>query len=141
MIKNALLFAGLVFSVIAYALEVTDTVTPGRVDNGNLVSDAVADGEQPIFGDVFDPITADTNNATIRWSPVVTDSNGDPITLYVYEVRHRLVGDTEYEVIIVPANYAGVTSNFSTGSHEGYVEAVAADGWISPRSNFTFEVQ
>lgn len=141
MIRKSLLVLSLGFAGVCFGLQVGDTVTPGRVVDGNLVSDAVEDGESPIFGDVFDPITTDINTATIRWSPVVVDSDGNPITLYNYEIRYRIVGQTEYSVIIVPANYAGVSNAFSVGSYEGYVEAVASDGWISPRSNFTFEVQ
>lgn len=140
MIKK-LFFLLVAFSVsIAYAVTVQNTVSKGRTVDGNVVSDVDEQPEVPVFGNFFDPVTTDVNTATISWSQVTADTNGAPVTIVNYEVRYRIVGTTEYQVVLVPAAFTGLATDFAVGSYEGYVEAVATNGWVSQASTFTFEV-
>jgi len=140
MIRKIFFILLAVSAPLVFAVTVQNTISQGRSVGGNVVSDVDVDPEVPVFGNIFDPILSDTNNATILWSQVTTDSNGDPITLINYEVRYRIVGAVEYSVILVPAAFSGLSTVFSVGSYEGYIEAVASNGWVSPASAFTFEV-
>lgn len=117
------------------ALTVTDTVTPGRVVDGNLVSDAVEDGEQPIFGNVLG-----SGSTTITWAQVTVDANGDPVTIKNYELRYRAVGSTEYTLVVVPSEFTGYATTLSAGNYEGTLEAVTDTGYVSATAgtlNFT----
>jgi hypothetical protein len=120
------------------ALTVTDVVTPGRSVNGNMVSDADEDPEQPVFGNIQN--SGQGENVTILWSAVTTDANGNPITLHSYELRYKLTTDTIYTQIMVPPQFVGHALTLSSGSYEGNVFAVDSNGVLSPASTFSFEV-
>lgn len=126
--------------IIVFALTVRDVTTPGRVVDGNLVSDANPNPEVPVFGNIQN---SGNGNVTIGWSEVTTDSNGDPITVAMYEIRYNtdaLVATGVYNVIAVPPEFTGHSLTVAAGSYSGYVEAYDSNGYSSILSNFTFEV-
>ena len=133
--RKILLLFLLLFAGTLYALTVRDSVIDGRTVNGKNVSDRDTDPEIPSFGNV-----QGSGNVTITWTEVNTDSNGDPLSVYYYELRYRLVGNVEYTTITVPAQFTGHALTLSAGSYEGFVEAVSSAGVISTDSTFTFEV-
>lgn len=137
MIKKLLLLSVLI-PALAFALTVTDVVTPGRTVNGNMVSDAEEDPEVPVFGDIQN--SSNGGNVTISWSAVTTDGNGDPITLHSYELRYKRTTDTVYTHIMVPPQFVGHALTLTTGSYEGNVFAVDDQGVLSIASTFNFEV-
>lgn len=114
-----------------------NTVTPGRVVDGNLVSDRDQEPDVPIFGNVQN---SGSGNVTIVWSEVTADSQGNPITLLNYELRYREVGTIEYTLILVPPAFVGHSLTESAGNYEGFVQAVSTGGYISTPATFTFNV-
>lgn len=132
--KIAALFLTLPFLL---ALTVTDTVTPGRVVNGNLVSDADPEPDVPIFGDIQN---SGSGNVTLSWAPVTTDEDGNPVTILLYELRYRVVGAEFYELVTVPGNFVGHSLTLSTGSYEFKVNSIDSNGVISTSANSTFTV-
>ena len=133
--RNIALIFLLLFTTLAYSLTFTDAVIDGRTVGGNIVSDRDTDPETPAFGNV-----QGSGNVTITWGEVNTDSNGDPLTVYYYELRYRTVGSTEYTAITIPAGFTGHALTLGTGSYEGFVEAISSAGVISTDAIFTFEV-
>lgn len=119
------------------ALTVGDATTPGRVENENLVSDRDEDPEVPVFGNVQND---GAGNVTVVWTEVTTDTQGNPVTIHMYELRYREVGTTVYTLITIPPAFVGHSLTETTGSYEGYVEAVGDDGFIATAGTFTFEV-
>lgn len=135
-IKNSWLLSLLLIAPLAIALTVTDVTTPGRVENGSLVSNAEEDTPPPAFGNI-----QGSGNVTIGWDPVSVDDQGQQITLKSYELRIRLVGAPTYTFIAVPPEFTGHALTLSAGSYEGYVEAFDTNGNSSTALEFTFIVQ
>lgn len=135
MIKKSLILSLLLLAPLAYALIVDDVVTPGRVENGSLVSNAEEDPPPPAFGNI-----QGSGNVTIGWDPVVADDQGQPITLKSYELRIRLVGAPTYTFIAVPPEFTGHALTLSAGDYEGFVEAIGVSGYIATAATFNVTV-
>lgn len=134
-IKKSWFLSLLLIPTLAIALTVTDVVTPGRVENGSLVSDAEEDAPPPAFGNI-----QGSGNVTIGWDPVVADDQGQPITLKSYELRIRLVGAPTYTFIAVPPEFTGHALTLSAGDYEGFVEAIGVSGYIATAATFNLTV-
>ena len=134
-IKNSWLLSLLLIAPLAIALTVTDVTTPGRVENGSLVSNAEEDTPPPAFGNI-----QGSGNVTIGWDPVSVDDQGQQITLKSYELRIRLVGAPTYTFIAVPPEFTGHALTLSAGDYEGFVEAIGISGYIATAATFNVTV-